>query len=131
MTTAAVPSRPSLSLWLIAAIFIAAGILHFVKPAAYVAIMPRWLPAPLVLVYVSGVFQILGGLGVLPPVTRQLAGWGLIALLVAIFPANVQMLLDARASQASLGWQAALMGRLPLQALLIAWVYFAAVRDRR
>jgi len=128
---AAVHRRPSLSLWLIAAIFVVAGVLHFIKPAAYVAIVPRWLPAPLMLVYVSGVFQILGGLGVLPTVTRKVAGWGLIALLAAILPANVQMLLDARAAQASLGWQAALMARLPLQALLMAWVYFSAVRPRR
>lgn len=122
------PPRFTLSLILIAALFIGAGVMHFVKPAMYASIVPPWLPAPMTLVMISGVFEILGGLGILLPGTRVWAGWGLIALLVAVLPANVQMLLNAHAAHASRGWQAALVARLPLQALLIAWVYRSAVR---
>lgn len=120
--------RPSVSLLLIGAGFVIAGVLHLVKPGAYVGIVPRWLPAPMLLVLVSGVAEILGGVGVLVPATRVAAGWGLIALLVAVFPANVQMLLDAHAHGASRGWQTALALRLPLQLVLMWWVYRTAVR---
>lgn len=120
--------RPGLSLALIAALFVVSGVLHLVRPAAYLRIMPPWLPAHTTLVLVSGIFEILGGIGVLIPATRVAAGWGLIALLVAVFPANVQMLTDAHARHASRAWQAALVLRLPLQAVLIWWVWRAAVR---
>ena len=79
--------RPTRSLVLIAIVFIAAGLLHLLKPAPYIRIVPPWLPAPATLVMVSGVCEILGGLGVLLPATRVAAGWGLIALLVAVLPA--------------------------------------------
>jgi uncharacterized membrane protein len=121
-------TRPSLSLWLIGIGFIVAGMLHFIKPQPYVHIMPAWLPAPLLLVLISGALEILGGAGILLPATRVLAGWGLIALLVAVFPANVQMLLGAHQAHASRLYQAALVARLPLQGILIWWVWRAAVR---
>ncbi len=123
--------RVTLPLMLIAAIFIVGGVLHLVKPAYYVRIMPPWLPAPMALVLISGVFEILGGVGVLVPTTRVVAGWGLIALLIAIFPANVQMLLNARAAHASSLWMTGLIARLPLQAALIYWVFRAAIRQPR
>jgi uncharacterized membrane protein len=122
------PRRATLSIALIALIFVAAGTLHLLEPALYIRIVPPWLPAPATLVLVSGVCEILGGLGVLVAATRVAAGWGLVALLVAVFPANVQMLLDAHAHGASLAWQAALVARLPLQAAMIWWVWRAAVR---
>lgn len=128
MTDAAAASRPTTSLVLIAIVFVAAGVLHLVKPDPYIRIIPSWLPAPAALVLVSGVCEIAGGIGVLFPATRAAAGWGLIALLVAVFPANVQMLLDAHARHASTGWQLALGARLPLQAWLIWWVWRAAAR---
>ena len=121
----------TLSLVLIALIFVGAGVLHLVKPDAYMRIMPPWLPSPMALVLISGVLQILGGVGVLVPATRVVAGWGLIALLVAVFPANVQMLLNARAAHASTLWMTGLMARLPLQAALIYWVFRAAIRQSR
>jgi len=77
---------------LLAGFFIFAGVMHFVQPELYAAIVPPWLPNAPLLVALSGAFEILGGLGVLHPVTRRLAGWELIALLIAVFPANVQML---------------------------------------
>lgn len=127
-TLVSTPKRSSVSLGLLALIFCAGGIMHFVSPATYVRIVPAWLPAPLLLVYVSGVAEILGGLGLLPPATRVAAGWGLIVLLIAVFPANVQMLESARAENASRLWIALLVLRLPLQPLLIYWVWRAAVR---
>ena len=126
-----VQPRVTLPLMLIAAIFNVGGVLHLVKPAYYVRIMPPWLPVPMALVLISGVFEILGGVGVLVPATRVAAGWGLIALLIAIFPANVQMLLNARAAHASSLWMTGLIARLPLQAALIYWVFRAAIRQPR
>lgn len=113
---------------LLAALFVTAGLLHFARLDTYSRMVPHWLPAPRTLVLVSGVLQILGGVGVLLPVTRMAAGWGLIAILVAVFPANVQMLIDAHAADASRGWQSLLALRLPLQSILIYWLYRAAVR---
>ena len=91
--------------------------------------MPLSLHAPLALVYISGIFEILGGLGVLHRRTRRLAGWGLIALLIAIFPANVEMVVRSEdfADIASLG---VLYARLPFQFVFIAWVYYAALWER-
>ena len=117
-----------ISSFILAALFTAAGVLHFVKPGMYVRIMPPWLPRPRELVYVSGVFEILGGLGLLYPPTRRAAGIGLILLLLAVWPANLQMLLNARAAGSALWWQAVLWARLPLQTALIAWVWWSAVR---
>ena len=113
---------------LLGLVFIVAGVMHFVAPASYAQIIPTWLPNAPLLVTVSGVAEILGGVGVLLPSTRRAAGWGLIALLVAVFPANVQMLLMAHRNGASMLWQAVLVARLPFQWLLIRWVYALAVR---
>ncbi len=106
--------------------FVVAGILHFVIPRVYLGIMPAWLPKPLMLVYVSGVFEILGGLGLLLPATRLWAAIGLIVLLLAVFPANIEMLRLAMSRNASLAFQLACWIRLPLQALLIYWVWRVA-----
>ncbi|MEP6617826.1 MAG: DoxX family protein [bacterium] len=125
---AASPSRLTVSLMLMCAFFVASGIAHFIRPAMYMRIMPPWLPAPLALVLVSGVFEALGGVGVLIPATRVAAGWGIIVLLVAVFPANIQMLLNAHAAHASKIWQGMLVTRLPAQPLLIYWVYVSAIR---
>jgi uncharacterized membrane protein len=122
-------ARPGASQLAIAAIFIVAGLLHLVVPSPYEGIMPPWLPYPRELVLLSGVFQIAGGLGVLHPRTRRAAGWGLILLLLAVWPANVQMLLDARASGAPAAVQALLALRIPLQIPLIWWVWRSCVRS--
>jgi uncharacterized membrane protein len=116
---------------LLAAFFIGAGVLHFVRSSFFVQIVPPYLPYPLELVYVSGVFEILGGAGLLVPRLRRAAGWGLIALLIAVFPANVHHALgDVRVE----GWSpspVALWLRLPFQFVLIAWVWWCSRRDRR
>lgn len=110
-----------LSHLLIAALFITAGVLHFVRPSFFTRIVPPSLPQPLLLVYVSGIAEILGGVGVLVPSTRVWAGYGLIALLIAVFPANVYMLYAAERVGMGIApvW---LWLRLPLQLLLIWWV---------
>ena len=106
--------------------FIATGVLHFVRPRMYEAIMPRYLPAHRELVYASGVAEIAGGAGVLHSRTAKPAGWWLIATLIAIFPANVEMAVHAerfRQIPRPLLW-----ARLPVQGLLIAWVFKSATR---
>jgi uncharacterized membrane protein len=92
--------------------------------------MPAQLPAPLLLVQISGVAEIAGGLGLILPQTRRLAAWGLIALFLAIFPANVNMAvhhlpLDGKPVAPALLW-----ARLPLQLVLIAWAYWYTRPDR-
>jgi len=87
-----VPTVKLIALWTLAAAMVAIGVLHFVRPKPFVRIVPKYLPAPLTLVYVSGFFEILGGIGLLIPETRVWAAWGLIALYVAVFPANINML---------------------------------------
>jgi uncharacterized membrane protein len=109
-----------LLLYLMAAIYVGAGVLHFVAPKIYLRIVPPYLPAHRLLVALSGVAEIVVGLGLLFPATRVWAAWGLIALLLAIFPANVYMAYGAKFQQISpwIRW-----GRLPLQGLLIWWAY--------
>ena len=117
-----------LSLWALALFFVAGGINHFRSPEFYLSMMPPWLPAHLLLVQVSGVCEVLGGIGVLVPATRVVAGWGLVALLVAVFPANLQMALhpEAHVARGMPLW--GLYLRLPLQAVFIAWVWWAAIK---
>jgi uncharacterized membrane protein len=121
--------KRNLSRWLLALFFIVAGTFHFLFIANYMGIMPAWLPWHRALVVISGLCEIAGGLGVLWHVTRRWAGYGLIALCVAVLPANVQMLLNAQAAHASTSWLTLLWVRLPLQILLIAWVW-RATRSR-
>jgi len=83
--------RKKISVWVIGLLFTLAGINHFVQPDVYTKIMPPHLPAQLMLVYVSGVFEILGGVGIMVPRLRRSAGCGLIALLLAVSPAHVHM----------------------------------------
>lgn len=116
----------TVSLYAIAAIFIGAGAAHFVWPGVFVRIVPPYLPAPRVLVLVSGAAEILGGVGVLVPSVRVAAGWGLILLLVAVVPANVHMALHPDDFARIPRW--ALYARLPLQLVLILWVYAMVCR---
>ena len=78
----------------IALSFVAVGVSHFTSPQVFVGIMPSYLPWHLELVYLSGLFEILGGLGLALPFSRRFAAFGLLALLVAVFPANIHMLVN-------------------------------------
>lgn len=113
------------SLVLLAVVFVGAGVLHVVKPRLFEAIVPPSLPWPRALVLVSGVAEVLGGVGLLVPAVRPWAGWGLILLLIAVFPANLYMARESDRFRLVPRW--ALLLRLPLQAVLIAWVYWASV----
>jgi uncharacterized membrane protein len=101
------------------------GVLHFARADEFVAVMPPYLPAPLALVWISGVFEILGGAGVLVPRTRALAGLGLVLLYVAVFPANVHMALVEVPMNGSVPPRWAMWLRLPFQALFIAWAWWS------
>jgi uncharacterized membrane protein len=105
-----------------AVVYVAAGTLHFLKPAPYLRIMPPYIQWHLPLVLISGGCEILGGLGLLVPQARRNAAWGLVALLIAVFPANIYMATNpieagAVAIPSVLRW-----GRLPLQLILIWWL---------
>jgi uncharacterized membrane protein len=118
----------SLSIVLLALLFMTAGVAHWVAPASFIRIVPSFLPGAAMLVFISGVAEFAGGAGLLLVSTRRYAGWGLIALLIAVFPANIEMLRDAIARHAPTWWQAALWLRLPLQPALIYWVWRATIR---
>ena len=90
--------------------------------------MPPYLPFPLALIYISGAAEIAGGLGVLPRATRRAAGWGLLALLLAVFPANIYMATDRVVPGGYQIPDAVLWARLPLQFVLMAWVWSATLR---
>ena len=109
-------------------LFLVAGSAHFVMPAWFDRIVPAWVPNARVATLASGAAEIAGAIGLLFPATRVAAGWVLIGLLLAVFPANVNMLQMARATQATAGYLTALWIRLPLQPLLIWWVWRVAVR---
>jgi len=105
-----------------ALLYTAAGINHFWHPAAYISIMPPYLPWPAALVNVSGGMEILLGLLLIPRATRRPAAIGIIFLLVAVFPANVQMTINYARGHNPYLWLTIV--RLPLQAVLIwlAWL---------
>jgi uncharacterized membrane protein len=108
--------------WLLAPLFVGAGANHFRDPDFYVRIMPPYLPLPLTLVYVSGVCEVALGVLLLVPGWSRPAAWGLIALLVAVFPANVHMAMNPQDFPEFA--PVMLYARLPLQAVLIAWAFW-------
>jgi uncharacterized membrane protein len=112
-----------ISLCVMAFFYLVAGINHFVRPGMYVSIMPRFLPESSyrLLVAISGVCEAALGLLLIPPATRHLAAWLVIALLIAIFPANIQMTIDFTHRHNTYTWLTWL--RLPLQLVLIWWAY--------
>jgi uncharacterized membrane protein len=117
----------TVSRYVFAMFFVAAGILHFKNPDFYLKIMPPYVPLHLEMVYLSGVAEILLGAMLMFSDVQRLAGWGLILLLLAVFPANIyayqhQELLPAAPLLHLL--------RLPLQGLLILWAYWYTRPDR-
>jgi len=114
----------------LALFFIIAGTTHLILPAPYLAIMPPYVPWPAAMVAISGVAEILGGFGVCFRPTRVAAGWGLIALLVAVFPANIQALSTGMVfgGHDLPTWM--LWARLPFQPLFIAWIYRVCLRTQ-
>ncbi len=112
-------------------LYAVAGVLHFTSPEAYLPLMPDFLPAHLTLIYVSGVAEILGGVGLLVPKTRRAAAWGLVALLLAVWPANIHVALENvplfGAEQGAGVWN---WVRVVFQLPLLAWAYRYTALDR-
>lgn len=108
-------------LYLMSALYLLAGINHFINPKTYIKIIPSWLPNPVWINYVSGMAEIILGILLLLNCTRTLAAWGIIALLITIFPANIQMSINFYHANHSKFWWT--IARLPLQVLLIAWAW--------
>ncbi len=110
--------------------YVGAGVMHFVNPDFYLPMMPPYLPWHLELIYLSGVAEIVLGVAVLVPALRVWAAWGIIALLIAVFPANIHIALynvplgGATEGAGILNWV-----RLPIQALLIAWAWWYTGSD--
>ncbi len=105
---------------LLAGLMVTVGVLHFVHPEFFMKIMPEYIPADKhrFLVLLSGFFEIAGGVGLLLPQTRRAAAFGLVALYIAVFPANIYLALHPEALGVS---AAAAIGRLPFQFLFVAW----------
>ena len=114
---------------LLAIFFVGAGIMHFVVPDAYLRIVPPPLPEPGLLVVLSGVAEILGGLGLLVPFTRRMAAWVLVVLLFAVFPANIYAAVSHVPFPGIFGQSWAQWLRLPLQIPLILWTLRYARRS--
>ncbi len=110
-----------IDLFIMAFVYSFAGIMHFVLPSAFTKIVPRYLPARKILVYISGFFEILFGVGLLFETTRSWSAIGLIGLLIAVFPANIYMAQRFKEKGNKYTWAA--YARLPLQLLLIYWAY--------
>jgi uncharacterized membrane protein len=103
----------------LAAVLAVAGVLHFARPTPFARTIPPRLPGAYPLVYASGAAELACAVGLVVPRTRRAAGWATAALLVVVFPANVQMAYDARRTP---GWyRAAMYLRLPVQVPLVAW----------
>lgn len=111
--------------YLMGLFYTGAGLNHFLNPRTYLSIMPPWLPAPVSLVYFSGIAEIVLGLLLLPVKTRRGAAWGIIILLVLVFPANIQMTINAANNHHPRLWIA--IARLPVQLLLIWWAWLYTI----
>jgi len=122
---------PAISRVVMVLFFLVAGLNHFRTPDVYLSMMPPWLPCPRELNFIAGIAEIMGALGMLIPARaiRGAAGWWLIALLIAVFPANLHVAMN--------GWPGVnihiwlLWLRLPFQVLLIVWVYNCCLRNVR
>jgi uncharacterized membrane protein len=120
---------PRIPLLIIAVFFIAGGIAHFVVTDSYIAAMPDYLGYHKELIIISGVFEILGAIGILVPQTRLLAGYGLIALIIAVYPANINMALHPeKYTDIS---ELFLYIRLPFQFLFMWFVWWAIAPERK
>lgn len=113
---------------LLALLFTVGGALHFTHTQFYLAIMPPYLPHHLALVYLSGFFEIMGGIGLLIPALSRFAGYGLVALLIAVFPANIYMAVNHLKIGGASFPSLLLWLRLPLQFVLMALVLWCARR---
>ena len=120
----AMPRLRTVSLWVMAVFYVLAGVRHFTHPDFYLQMMPPYLPWHAELVFLSGVAEVALGVGLLVPATRRVAAWGVIALLVAVYPANLHMWwnqvpIDGEPIPRWAHWI-----RLPLQLVFMAWAWW-------
>jgi uncharacterized membrane protein len=110
----------NIGLYIMSFLYTAAGVYHFVKPKFYLFMMPPYIPNHTLMVALSGVAEIVLGIGLLFPQTRSLAAWGIILMLIIFFTVHIYMLTDPKFVKVS---QVFLWVRIPLQFLLIWWAY--------
>lgn len=115
--------------YLLCIFFVIAGVMHFANPEFYLKMMPPYLPWHLGLVYVSGVFEIVLGILLIIPKYTRLAAWGLIALLIAVFPANIYLAMNPQLMPNAS--PTAHLIRLPFQLVFIAWAWWFTRAERR
>lgn len=110
------------SLYAMASIYIIAGIVHLVKPEALMFLMPVWMPAPITMITLSGIAEIILGIGLIPEKTRKLSAWGIITILVVYFFVNhATMSVDFFYKESE--WFFLSLLRLPMQFVLIWWAW--------
>jgi uncharacterized membrane protein len=120
-----VPIHKRALLYFMAAFYVFAGVMHFARPDAYLPMMPPYLPWHGGLVFLSGVAEVALGIAVLVPTLRPIAAWGIILLLIAVFPANIHIALNNVALFGNLegagiwNWV-----RLPMQGVLALWAWW-------
>jgi uncharacterized membrane protein len=124
--TLRIPARRR-GLYSLAFFFVCTGLLHFKFHAPMSAMIPPWVPGRLTWVYVTGVLEILGAIGLLIPALRRAAGIGLILLLVGVLPANVYAALHHMDTVGHGSGPIFLLLRIPLQFFLIGWTYLCAI----
>jgi uncharacterized membrane protein len=117
--------------WLLGVLMILVGASHFVDPAPFDAMIPPSWPSPRALVLLSGFFEVLGGAGLLIPRLRRAAGYGLVALYIAVFPANVYVAMEGLPVFGRELPALALWLRLPFQLVFIAWALYASREPAR
>jgi uncharacterized membrane protein len=113
--------------WVLALFFIVAGVNHFLAPEIYLGMMPPWLPLKAAANLISGAAEIAGGIGLLIPSLRRPAAWGLIALLIAVFPANIQVAVQGHMPGLENAPPALLWVRLLFQPVFVAWVWWVGL----
>ena len=121
----ALASRRDRAAWAAGLFFLGAGLLHFLTPARYVEMMPPALPAPLLLVWLSGAAEMACGAALLPRRTRRLAAWAAIALLFAVLPANLHVALSGGSIEGLPAARAYYLLRIPFQLVYVGWVAYA------
>lgn len=109
-------------LYLMALIYVIAGIMHFVRPKMYLRILPSYLPGHKLLVIISGVAEIIIGIAICFSATKNLAIYAIIVMLTFFLPAHFHMLFNKKASMGIAKW--VLIARIPLQFALMFWAYW-------
>ena len=121
------PTRGCLGL---ALVFLFTGVGHFIQTEPMAAMMPPWTPAATALIYITGVIEILAAVAVVAPKTRQVVGWGLVAMLVCFLPVNIYAAVNRVGMGGHLWGPVYLLIRVPLQLLLIWWVWRFAIQRK-